>query len=151
MKDLTVVEARMKLALESARRGAGRTYPNPSVGAVVWKGSQVLGRGVTRPPGGPHAEVVALQSATRRHGDRAVRGASMGVTLEPCCFQGRTAPCTRAIIEAGLRRVYVGCRKSDLNRRIFVRHRNFTTRQQNGHQKSIKSALVSGFDNPNRG
>jgi diaminohydroxyphosphoribosylaminopyrimidine deaminase / 5-amino-6-(5-phosphoribosylamino)uracil reductase len=110
MKDLTVVEAHMKLALESARRGAGKTFPNPSVGAVVWKGSQVLGRGVTRPPGGPHAEVVALQSATRRHGDRAVRGASMGVTLEPCCFQGRTAPCTRAIIEAGLRRVYVGCR-----------------------------------------
>jgi diaminohydroxyphosphoribosylaminopyrimidine deaminase / 5-amino-6-(5-phosphoribosylamino)uracil reductase len=105
-----VVEARMKLALESARRGTGKTYPNPSVGAVVWKGTRVLGRGVTRPAGGPHAEVVALRNAIRRHGDRAVRGASMGVTLEPCCFQGRTAPCTGAIIEAGLSRVYVGCR-----------------------------------------
>ena len=110
MRDLAVLRARMGLALESARRGAGKTYPNPSVGAVIWKGAEVLGRGVTRPPGGPHAEAVALSRAVRRHGERAVRGASMGVTLEPCCFQGRTAPCTRAIIDAGIRRVYVGCR-----------------------------------------
>jgi len=110
MKDRGVVEAHMRLALQSARRGAGRTCPNPSVGAVIFKGAQVLGRGFTQPPGGPHAEVVALRAALRRHGERAVRGASMGVTLEPCCFQGRTAPCTQAIIEAGVRRVYVGCR-----------------------------------------
>ncbi|MCS5638451.1 MAG: bifunctional diaminohydroxyphosphoribosylaminopyrimidine deaminase/5-amino-6-(5-phosphoribosylamino)uracil reductase RibD [Myxococcota bacterium] len=110
MKGSELLESRMRLALQSARRGMGRTHPNPSVGAVVWKGAEVLGRGVTRPPGGPHAEVVALEAAARRHGSRALRGASMAVTLEPCCFHGRTAPCTSAILEAGIRRVYVGCR-----------------------------------------
>jgi len=54
--------------------------------------------------------VVALRQAARRHGARALRGASIGVTLEPCCFEGRTAPCTQAIIDAGISRVYVGCR-----------------------------------------
>lgn len=110
MKDSATPLARMRVALQSARRGAGKTHPNPSVGAVIWKGSKILGRGVTRPPGGPHAEIVALAQAERRHGERALRGASMGVTLEPCCFQGRTAPCTQAIIDAGISRVYVGCR-----------------------------------------
>jgi len=110
MKGSELLESRMRLALQTARRGMGRTFPNPSVGAVIWKGAEVLGRGVTRPPGGAHAEVVALNAASRRHGDRALRGASMAVTLEPCCFQGRTAPCTSAIIDAGIRRVYVGCR-----------------------------------------
>ena len=110
MKGSELLESRMRLALQTARRGMGRTFPNPSVGAVIWKGAEVLGRGVTRPPGGPHAEVVALSAAARRHGGRALRGASMAVTLEPCCFQGRTAPCTSAIIDAGIRRIYVGCR-----------------------------------------
>ncbi len=99
----------MRLALASARRGMGRTHPNPSVGAVVFRGARILARGTTQPPGGPHAEVVALRSAERRFGTRALRGASLVVTLEPCCFQGRTGPCTKAIIEAGIRRVYVGC------------------------------------------
>lgn len=99
----------MRVALRCARRGSGRTWPNPSVGAVVFRGPRELGRGHTRPPGGPHAEVVALASAARRHGARAVRGASLAVTLEPCCFHGRTGPCTEAIIEAGIRRVVVGC------------------------------------------
>jgi diaminohydroxyphosphoribosylaminopyrimidine deaminase/5-amino-6-(5-phosphoribosylamino)uracil reductase len=100
----------MRAALASARRGAGRTHPNPSVGAVVHRGSRLLGRGTTRPPGGPHAEVVALQSALRKHGARALRGATLAVTLEPCCFQGRTGPCTDAIVEAGIGRILVGCR-----------------------------------------
>ena len=110
MRGRAGIEAHLRLALESARRGEGRTYPNPSVGAVVFKGPKILGRGFTRPAGGPHAEVVALRAAVRQHGARAVRGASIGVTLEPCCFEGRTAPCTRAIIDAGISRVYVGCR-----------------------------------------
>ena len=110
MRGRAGIEAHLRLALESARRGEGRTYPNPSVGAVVFKGPKILGRGFTRPAGGPHAEVVALRAAVRRHGARAVRGASIGVTLEPCCFEGRTAPCTRAIIDAGISRVHVGCR-----------------------------------------
>ncbi len=100
----------MRLALQQARRGLGRSFPNPSVGAVLFRGSKVLGRGVTRPPGGPHAEVVALSAAERRFGARALRGAALAVTLEPCCFTGRTGPCTKALIEAGVARVYVGCR-----------------------------------------
>ncbi len=100
----------MRLALASGRRGLGITHPNPSVGAVVFRGDRVLGRGHTRPPGGPHAEVVALRAATRRHGAAAVRGASMAVTLEPCCFTGRTPPCTEAILDAGIARVAVGMR-----------------------------------------
>lgn len=103
-------ERMMRLALGRAARGAGRTHPNPSVGAVVFRGDRVLGRGTTRPPGGAHAEVVALAAARRRHGARALRGASIAVTLEPCSFEGRTGPCTEAILEAGIARVVVGCR-----------------------------------------
>lgn len=100
----------MRLALRTATRGDGRVYPNPSVGAVVFRGDRVLGRGVTKPPGGAHAEVAAIADATKRHGARALRGASIAVTLEPCNFTGRTGPCTEAILEAGLSRVVGGCR-----------------------------------------
>jgi diaminohydroxyphosphoribosylaminopyrimidine deaminase/5-amino-6-(5-phosphoribosylamino)uracil reductase len=98
----------MRLALAQARRALGRTFPNPAVGAVVYRGDRVLGRGRTRPPGGAHAEVVALAQARRRHGERALRGAAMAVTLEPCCHVGRTGPCTDAILASGLRRIFVG-------------------------------------------
>ena len=100
----------LREALRLAARGEGRTHPNPSVGAVVYRGDHILGRGTTRPPGGPHAEIVALSQARRRHGDRALHGASLAVTLEPCHFQGRTGPCTAAICEAGIGRVVAGCR-----------------------------------------
>jgi len=76
----------------------------------VFRGARLLGGGVTRPPPGAHAEVVAIEAVRRRHGARTLRGASLAVTLEPCAHQGRTGPCTRAIVEAGLRRVFVGCR-----------------------------------------
>ncbi len=98
----------MRIALSAARRVAGRTHPNPPVGAVVFRGDRVLGRGATRPAGGAHAEIVALKSAERRFGAKGVRGASMAVTLEPCCRVGRTGPCTNAIIDARVRRVFVG-------------------------------------------
>lgn len=100
----------LREALRLAVRGEGRTHPNPSVGAVVYRGDRILGRGTTRPPGGPHAEIVALSQARRRHGDRALRGASLAVTLEPCHFHGRTGPCTGAICDAGIGRVVGGCR-----------------------------------------
>jgi diaminohydroxyphosphoribosylaminopyrimidine deaminase/5-amino-6-(5-phosphoribosylamino)uracil reductase len=103
-------EAAMRLALREARRAAGRTFPNPAVGAVVFRGARVLGRGFTRPPGGPHAEVVALDAARRRVGERGLGGAQLAVTLEPCCFTGRTGPCTKAIVAAGIARVLVGAR-----------------------------------------
>jgi diaminohydroxyphosphoribosylaminopyrimidine deaminase/5-amino-6-(5-phosphoribosylamino)uracil reductase len=98
----------MRLALDCARRARGRTAPNPPVGAVVYRGDQVLGRGYTRPPGGAHAERVALERALRRHGAARVRGASLAVTLEPCSHHGRTPPCADAVIAAGIARVIAG-------------------------------------------
>jgi diaminohydroxyphosphoribosylaminopyrimidine deaminase/5-amino-6-(5-phosphoribosylamino)uracil reductase len=98
----------MRLALAEARRASGRTFPNPPVGAIVFRGDRVLGRGHTRPVGGAHAEVVALDAALRAHGARAVRGASLAVTLEPCSHVGRTPPCADRVIEAGIARVWAG-------------------------------------------
>jgi len=109
-------EAAMRLALREARRALGRTHPNPPVGAVVYRGATLLGRGATQAVGGPHAEIVALRAAARRHGAAALRGASLAVTLEPCCHVGRTGPCTRAIVEAGIARVVAGHR--DPNPRV---------------------------------
>ena len=103
-------ERMMRAALSAARRGDGRTHPNPSVGAVVFRGDRILGRGTTRPPGGAHAEIAALANVRRRHGERALRGASIAVTLEPCSFTGRTGPCVDALVEAGIARVVAGCR-----------------------------------------
>ena len=100
-----VVEVWMRQALELARRGRGAVEPNPMVGALVVREGQAVGEGWHRQFGGPHAEVEALRSA----GERA-RGATIYVTLEPCCHQGKTAPCTRALVEAGVARVVVACR-----------------------------------------
>jgi diaminohydroxyphosphoribosylaminopyrimidine deaminase/5-amino-6-(5-phosphoribosylamino)uracil reductase len=101
-------EVAMRAALAQARRASGRCFPNPAVGAIVFRGDRVLGRGFTQPPGGPHAEVVALERASRRYGPRALRGATLAVTLEPCCHFGRTPPCTDALRAAGVARVLVG-------------------------------------------
>ncbi|MCE5334835.1 MAG: bifunctional diaminohydroxyphosphoribosylaminopyrimidine deaminase/5-amino-6-(5-phosphoribosylamino)uracil reductase RibD [Desulfobacteraceae bacterium] len=90
----------MKKALSLAARGAGRTSPNPLVGAVVVKGDSIVGRGWHDVLGGPHAEVNALADA----GGNA-SGAALYVTLEPCNHQGLTPPCTKAVIEAGISRV----------------------------------------------
>jgi diaminohydroxyphosphoribosylaminopyrimidine deaminase/5-amino-6-(5-phosphoribosylamino)uracil reductase len=100
----------MRLALTQARRASGRTFPNPPVGAVVFRGERVLGRGYTQPVGGAHAEIVAIDAALRRHGAGALRGASLAVTLEPCSHVGRTPPCANRLIEVGLSRVWVGHR-----------------------------------------
>jgi diaminohydroxyphosphoribosylaminopyrimidine deaminase/5-amino-6-(5-phosphoribosylamino)uracil reductase len=101
-------EEMMRLALAQARRALGRVFPNPAVGAVVVRGERVLGRGFTQPPGGSHAEVVALERAARRHGREALRGGSLAVTLEPCSHRGRTGPCTQALRDARLARLYIG-------------------------------------------
>ena len=90
----------MRLALRLAKKGWGRTSPNPLVGAVVVRDGDVVGKGFHRAVGEPHAEVVALREA----GERA-RGATLYVNLEPCCHWGRTPPCTQAIIRAGVREV----------------------------------------------
>ena len=96
----------MRLALRLARRGYGRTSPNPMVGAVVVKGGKILGRGWHHRAGEPHAEIEALRDAAKNR--RETKGATLYVTLEPCCTHGRTPPCTDAIIAAGIRRVVVG-------------------------------------------
>ncbi|HEX5067992.1 MAG TPA: bifunctional diaminohydroxyphosphoribosylaminopyrimidine deaminase/5-amino-6-(5-phosphoribosylamino)uracil reductase RibD [Myxococcota bacterium] len=98
----------MRLALARARGARGRSWPNPPVGAVVFRGDRVLGSGRTQPPPGPHAEIVALANAERAHGASSLRGASLAVTLEPCNHTGRTGPCSERLLEAGLARVYVG-------------------------------------------
>lgn len=98
--------AAMDLALEEGRRALGTTAPNPPVGAVLVARGEVIGRGYTRPPGGDHAEVAALEDARARGHDP--RGAVLYVTLEPCCHWGRTPPCTDALLAAGVSRVVVG-------------------------------------------
>src|SRR5206468_883127 len=89
-------------AIELALRAQGRTSPNLLVGAVIVKGGKVIGEGWHAAAGEPHAERVALAACSE---DPA--GATMYVSLEPCCHHGRTQPCTDAIIEAGIRRVVI--------------------------------------------
>ena len=90
----------MQLALTLGRRGQGRTWPNPAVGAVVVKDGAIMGRGWTQPGGRPHAEPEALNRA-----GEAARGATLYVTLEPCSHVGKSPPCADAIIAAGIARV----------------------------------------------
>jgi diaminohydroxyphosphoribosylaminopyrimidine deaminase/5-amino-6-(5-phosphoribosylamino)uracil reductase len=90
----------MALALNLGRRGLGRVWPNPAVGAVIVKDGVILARGWTQPGGRPHAEVEALKRAKK-----SAQGATMYVTLEPCSHQGKTGPCADAIVRAGIARV----------------------------------------------
>ena len=90
----------MQLALSLGRRGQGRTWPNPAVGAVVVKHGVIVGRGWTQAGGRPHAEVEALGRA-----GAAARGATLYATLEPCSHFGKSPPCADAVIAAGIQRV----------------------------------------------
>ena len=102
MPAIAANEELMRRALLLARKGRGRTSPNPMVGAVVVRNGRIVGEGYHARAGGPHAEALALEAASG-----ATSGADLYVTLEPCCHQGRTPPCTERIIEAGIRRVIV--------------------------------------------
>jgi diaminohydroxyphosphoribosylaminopyrimidine deaminase/5-amino-6-(5-phosphoribosylamino)uracil reductase len=93
----------MRLALREAAKGLGRTSPNRAVGAVLVRGGRIVSRGHHARAGGPHAEVVAIRAAGAR-----ARGADLYTTLEPCDHHGRTPPCSLAVLEAGVRRVFVG-------------------------------------------
>jgi len=95
----------MRMALRLARRGIGSVEPNPAVGAVIVKANQIIGRGWHKRFGGPHAEINALEDCKTLGVDP--RGAVMYVTLEPCSHEGKTGPCTRAIIEAGVAKIFV--------------------------------------------
>ena len=96
----------MRRALRLARRGFGRTSPNPLVGAVLVQRGQIIGSGWHHGAGLPHAESEAQRDTERR--GHSPRGATLYVTLEPCCTHGRTPPCTDAIVATGIRRVIVG-------------------------------------------
>ena len=105
MPDTTATERdapHLLRAIELAGRARGQTSPNPMVGAVVVKDGRVLGEGITQPPGESHAEVMALEAAGGH-----TAGATMYVSLEPCCHHGRTPPCTDAIVSAGIARVVI--------------------------------------------
>jgi diaminohydroxyphosphoribosylaminopyrimidine deaminase/5-amino-6-(5-phosphoribosylamino)uracil reductase len=95
-------EEHLKRALELAARARGQTSPNPIVGAVVVKDGRVIGEGITQPPGEAHAEVMALEAAAGK-----TAGSTLYISLEPCCHQGRTPPCTDAILAAGVSRVVI--------------------------------------------
>jgi diaminohydroxyphosphoribosylaminopyrimidine deaminase/5-amino-6-(5-phosphoribosylamino)uracil reductase len=92
----------MEQALKLARLALGEVSPNPAVGAVIVRGDEIVGEGFTQPPGQDHAEIVALKQAGQKS-----HGATLYVTLEPCCHFGRTPPCTRDIIAAGIREVHI--------------------------------------------
>jgi diaminohydroxyphosphoribosylaminopyrimidine deaminase/5-amino-6-(5-phosphoribosylamino)uracil reductase len=100
----------MRLALEQARRGVGRTAPNPPVGAVIVREGVLLGSGWHRAAGQPHAEREAIADASSRHGAAALRGSTIYITLEPCSTHGRTPPCTQGLIDAGISRVVYASR-----------------------------------------
>lgn len=98
----------MAVALELARRGLGRVWPNPAVGCVLVRAGKVVGRGWTQPGGRPHAETEALDRAGRR-----AQGATAYVSLEPCAHQGETPPCTEALIKAGIIRCAIALEDPD--------------------------------------
>jgi diaminohydroxyphosphoribosylaminopyrimidine deaminase/5-amino-6-(5-phosphoribosylamino)uracil reductase len=91
----------MSRAVSLAKLALGQVSPNPAVGAVIVKNRKVIGQGYTQPPGGLHAEIVALKEA-----GAAARGATLYTTLEPCCHYGRTPPCTKAIVDSGIKEVH---------------------------------------------
>jgi diaminohydroxyphosphoribosylaminopyrimidine deaminase / 5-amino-6-(5-phosphoribosylamino)uracil reductase len=101
----------MKLALRLARKGLGRTSPNPMVGAVVVRKGIVIGQGFHQKAGRPHAEPMAIAQAGKK-----AKGAALYVNLEPCNHFGRTPPCTRSILESGIKKVVFGM--SDPNPRV---------------------------------
>jgi diaminohydroxyphosphoribosylaminopyrimidine deaminase/5-amino-6-(5-phosphoribosylamino)uracil reductase len=91
----------MERAISLAKLALGQVSPNPAVGSVIVKNDEIVGQGYTQPPGSAHAEIMALKEA----GEQA-NGATMYVTLEPCCHYGRTPPCTKAIITSGIKEVH---------------------------------------------
>ncbi len=94
----------MRLALDFAREALGTTSPNPAVGCVIVRDGHIVGKGATAAGGRPHAETIALARA----GGRA-RGATAYISFEPCAHQGKTPPCARALIDAGISRAVIGC------------------------------------------
>ncbi len=104
-------EKYIKLAISLAKKGIGYTNPNPLVGAVIVKNGEIVGKGYHHGYGLPHAEIDALRKAKKN-----AAGATLYVNLEPCCFFGKTPPCTTAIIKAGIKKVVISLK--DPNPRV---------------------------------
>ena len=102
---MTTDERYMRLVLSLARRGLGKTYPNPMVGALLVKRGQMIGKGYHRRAGLAHAEIEVLRQAQQE-----TKGSVLYVNLEPCCHWGKTPPCTEALIRAGISRVVIAMR-----------------------------------------
>jgi diaminohydroxyphosphoribosylaminopyrimidine deaminase/5-amino-6-(5-phosphoribosylamino)uracil reductase len=138
--DRAVAEFFMRIALEEAAKGLGRTSPNPVVGAVLVKGGRIIARGYHKKAGTAHAEVVALEAA----GSKA-KGADLYTTLEPCDHYGRTPPCSLAVLEAGVRRVI--CASSDPNPKVSGKG---VARLRRGGVKVLTGVLKEEADTLNR-
>jgi diaminohydroxyphosphoribosylaminopyrimidine deaminase / 5-amino-6-(5-phosphoribosylamino)uracil reductase len=108
----TIDSQYMNLALRLAKKGYGTTNPNPMVGAVLVRNHKIVGQGYHHYPGGDHAEIFAINQAGNK-----TRGATLYITLEPCCHYGKTPPCTDRIIQAGISRVVVA--SSDPNPVVY--------------------------------
>ncbi len=115
----------MGRALELARRGVAQTHPNPMVGCVVVRGGRVEGEGFHVYEKKKHAEIVALERAGKK-----ARGVTMYVNLEPCCHTGRTGPCTKTIIAAGVKRVVAETSKDNTRMLATFRNRGFQMNDQ---------------------
>ncbi len=105
----TLIHEHLLHAIELAKRRLGFTSPNPAVGAVIAKDDQIIAEGVHEQAGQPHAEVMALRAV----GDSDLSDATLYVSLQPCCHQGRTPPCTEAIINAGIKTVFYAYRDTN--------------------------------------
>lgn len=101
---MTRQESWMAMAIEEAKKGKGKTEPNPIVGAVIIDEGQLMAKGFHAKAGGDHAEIVALKNVVKPLSENA----ELYVTLEPCSTYGKTPPCTEAILKAGIRKVFVG-------------------------------------------
>lgn len=130
----------MQQAIALAEQARFQAPPNPWVGCVIVNEGLIVGQGYTQPPGQAHAEVCALQQAQEK-----AKGATLYVTLEPCAHTGRTAPCTQALIRAGIREVYLGVQDPDLR----VRGKGITSLEEAGIkvfqgicEQEIQSALA---------
>ena len=123
----------MKIAMELAKQGKGRTHPNPAVGCVIVKNGKVIGKGFTQPAGQNHAEIEALI-----HCKQNPRGTEMYVTLEPCCHFGRTPPCTQSVIRTGIAKVFFAAR--DVNPKVSGKV------EKELHKSCIQTEFVKEFE-----
>ena len=131
----------MRLALDLAEKGCGLVSPNPMVGAVIVKGNKIIGKGWHEKFGGLHAERNALQSCTE-----SPKGATMYVTLEPCCHYGKQPPCVEAIIASGIRRVVIGSPDPNplvCGKEMCIRDRSVTRMWRNNAMFRIASCQTN--------